>query len=142
MILYCIILITDLFLKQKKICVTIQFFLLVFVYSVLSLTLDFPNSKRIFGDTSPLLSVFIMLVCTIFGMISNHIFYMDNKKPFSWYTFLRPIVISPIVLLPILGSALGGSQKLNTIQLISFAFLSFQNGFFWKEIFERVRSKM
>ena len=130
MIGYAVVLLIDLVVTRARRRVLIQAGGLAAVILLLHVTLDFPNPKQSFGGTMQFTALVIMLVATVFGMAAHYGFYMEPKK-FAWQEFLRPFLVSPIVLLPLLGSALGGSD-LTTIQLISFAFLAFQNGFFWK----------
>jgi hypothetical protein len=54
---------------------------------------------------------------------------------------LKPLCVSPIVLLPLLGT-LQGAMTLEPIQVLSFCLLSFQNGFFWRVIFERANATL
>jgi hypothetical protein len=70
------------------------------------------------------------------GIVARHIFYLS--KAFSWLDLLKPLCISPIVLLPLMGSV-QGMKELEAIQVVSFALLAFQNGFFWEVILERAK---
>lgn len=45
------------------------------------------------------------------------------------------------MLLPLLGTLQDASQ-LEAIQVVSFCLLAFQNGFFWKVVFERAQKKL
>lgn len=98
--------------------------------AVLHLTVGFPRATHHFGPSEELLAVAIMLVSVLAGMAANHFFYA--KGPFVVREFIRPLFVSPIVLLPLLGSV--GGAKLEALQFICFAFLAFQNGFFWQRI--------
>jgi hypothetical protein len=62
------------------------------------------------------------------------------KGTFSWPDLLKPLCISPIVLLPLIGSV-QGMKGLESMQVISFALLAFQNGFFWQVVLERASPK-
>ncbi|MCI5157679.1 MAG: hypothetical protein D3906_04425 [Candidatus Electrothrix sp. AUS1_2] len=79
-----------------------------------------------------------MFLCTMLGIMAHYVFYLKGK--FSWRAFLKPLVISPIVFLPLVGSV-QSLTGLEPMQMISFAILAFQNGFFWKEVFGRVEKK-
>ncbi|HEY6006633.1 MAG TPA: hypothetical protein VIV57_27380 [Anaeromyxobacter sp.] len=107
--------------------------LLALAAVVLHFTTGFPSSRQSFGGISPLLAMGILLVGTILGMTARYIFYIRGK--FRWLSLVKPLVVSPIVLLPLIGS-LQGQAALEPIQLVSFAFLSFQNGFFWKAVLD------
>ena len=75
--------------------------------------------------------MFLAIVC---GIAARYIFDL-RKSQFSVLEFLKPIVISPMVLLPLIGSVLA-TGELNGMQVVSFALLAFQNGFFWKVVLE------
>ncbi len=113
----------------------IQIVILLGVIVLLKVTTGFPATRRAFGGVSPITAIGIMFVCTLLGIAAHYFFFL---KQFSWKTFLKPLVISPIVLLPLIGS-LQGTSNIEAIQMISFGFLSFQNGFFWREVFEQAR---
>lgn len=85
-----------------------------------------------------MLVVIIMFVSILFGIAARYIFYLETK--FAWLDFVKPLCISPILLLPLIGS-LQGEGKLEAIQTISFALLAFQNGFFWQAVLAQARPK-
>src|SRR5688500_13765809 len=59
-----------------------------------------------FGGTFPVLwSVLIMFIGVVLGTIANYIWIKPSS--FSWLDFLRPVVISPLILLPLIGSLQG-----------------------------------
>jgi len=99
----------------------------VAVIVFLNLTIGFPATRVAFGGASPIVAIGIMFICTLIGIAGHYFYYMKVK--FNWRTFLKPMVISPIILLPLIGSVKGPSE-LEPIQMISFAILAFQNGFF------------
>ena len=84
------------------------------------------------GGTSPVATVGIMFAATVFGIAARYIFYVQ-KGQFSWLDFIKPLMISPIALLPLVGSV-QTSGELNGMQVISFGVLAFQNGFFWQAV--------
>jgi hypothetical protein len=96
---------------------------------VLSLLISDAVSGRVaFGEgTSPGWVIGIMCVCVALGIALRYIFYL--RSSFSLLEFLKPLSISPIVLLPLIGSV-QTAKELATVQVISFALLAFQNGFF------------
>jgi hypothetical protein len=77
-----------------------------------------------------MLAVGLMFMGVILGIIATYIFNMAG--PFSWRDFARPLVISPLVLLPLIGSLQGAA--LEPVQLVCFTVLAFQNGFFWQQV--------
>jgi hypothetical protein len=83
-------------------------------------------------DTSPVGAVGIMFVATILGIAAKFLFYLERDQ-FSWFELLKPIAISPMVLLPLIGSV-QANGNLSGMQIISFSVLAFQNGFFWQAV--------
>ena len=91
----------------------------------------FPGSKQAFGGgASPLLAVALMFVGVILGIAATYVFNLTSS--FSWHDFVRPLVVSPLVLLPLIGSVQGAA--LEPVQLVCFSVLAFQNGFFWQQV--------
>lgn len=86
---------------------------------------------------SPVLLVLLMFVSIILGTIAEYLFSLGRKK-FSWTKMLRPALISPILLFPLVG-LLQKSNELNTLAIVSLLIVAFQNGFFWREMIEKLR---
>jgi 1,4-dihydroxy-2-naphthoate octaprenyltransferase len=107
--------------------------LVVFILYILT---GFPYPRQAFGGASPVVAVGLMFFCVLLGMIARYFFY--QRGAFSWRRFLRPMCVSPIVLLPLIGT-LEAQSSMTTIQLISIAVLAFQNGFFWTTVVEHAR---
>ena len=115
----------------------ISIIVLALVVFLLNRTTGFPTWIQSFGGTSPLIAILVMLGCIVLGMFAHYVYFLGRKK-FRWYSFLRPLVVSPIVLLPLLGTV-EVKEELSTIQVISFALLAFQNGFFWQAVMDRAQ---
>lgn len=97
---------------------------------ILHLTVGFPKARYDFGSGDEVLAVGIMLLAVLVGMIANQVYY--SKGPLVLRQCAKPLVVSPIVLLPLLGSVQGAN--LDTLQFVCFAILAFQNGFFWQRV--------
>jgi dolichyl-phosphate-mannose--protein O-mannosyl transferase len=96
----------------------------------------FLESRQAFGGgASPLLAVGLMFLGVVLGIVATYIFNLSGA--FSWRDFARPLVASPIVLLPLIGSIQGAA--LEPIQLVCFAVLAFQNGFFWQQVLREAK---
>ena len=93
-------------------------------------------AAQAFGQTSSLTFVGALFVFIVLGMLTNYLFYKDTTS-FDPATMTKPLLISPIVLLPILGS-LDSDIDFGSIQFLSSLLLAFQNGFFWKTVFDKV----
>jgi len=90
-----------------------------------------PETRQAFGvSASPLVAVVLMFVGVIVGIAATYVFNLTGA--FSWRDFARPLVVSPLVLLPLIGSLQGAA--LEPVQLVCFVVLAFQNGFFWQQV--------
>jgi len=85
---------------------------------------------------SPTILILITFGSILLGIVARYIFYLRGK--FSVLEFVKPFCISPILLLPLIGS-IQGIKDLEATQVVSFALLAFQNGFFWQAVLERAR---
>lgn len=97
-----------------------------------------PEGRIAFGGTISIWwAVVTMSIGIIFGMIAQYVWSKPEK--FLWLDFLRPIVISPLVLLPLVGSLSGA---LEPMQLLSLTLLAFQNGYFWQKVLADAQPKL
>jgi hypothetical protein len=100
---------------------------------LLRITTGFPfsTSRQAFGGgASPLLALALMFAGVILGIAATYVFNLSGA--FSWRDLARPLVVSPLVLLPLIGSLQGAA--LEPVQLVCFSVLAFQNGFFWQQV--------
>jgi hypothetical protein len=79
-----------------------------------------------------------MFAAILLGVAARYIFFLQGS--FSWLDFAKPLCISPILLLPLIGS-IQAVKSLEVMQVVSFALLAFQNGFFWQAVLQRARVK-
>jgi hypothetical protein len=87
---------------------------------------------------SPAVTILIMLGSILLGTVARYIFSLQGK--FVWLDFAKPLCISPILLLPLMSSV-QTLKSLEPVQVLSFALLAFQNGFFWQAVLGRARPK-
>jgi hypothetical protein len=116
-----------------------ELFGLLVAFLVIHWTTDFPSVRESFSAVSLICAIVIMFVFVLFGMGANYFFYL--KGPFLWRSFVRPLVVSPMVLLPLIGTVENRSD-VGSVQIICLACLAFQNGFFWRTVFEHARPKV
>jgi hypothetical protein len=111
--------------------------LLIVIGIALLLNNDFSGKVSLGAKESPFFPISITFVGIICGIAARYFFYLKPGK-FSWLNFIKPIVISPIVLLPLVSSveAVG---PLSPMQTVSFTLLAFQNGFFWQAVLDTAR---
>src|SRR5258708_2241252 len=85
--------------------------LYVFISAICGIGAFVASDKKIaFGSSiAPELVLGIMFVCVIFGIAATYIFNLTSR--FSWLDLLRPMVISPLVLLPLVGSIQGAQLE-------------------------------
>jgi hypothetical protein len=113
-----------------------RFLICALALGVIALTLflttgfPFPSSRQAFGGASPLLALALMFVGVLLGIAATYVFNLTGT--FSWRDLARPLVVSPLVLLPLIGSLQGAN--LEPVQLVCFTVLAFQNGFFWQQV--------
>jgi hypothetical protein len=137
MAIYAVVLAVDLLRRRDLRRTILQAVALAAGFLILHLAVGFPTPVRAFGGASPVATVAVTFVCVVLGIAGNCV-YRSGESPFSWSAALRPLVVSPIVLLPLLGTiALSG--EVNGLQLICFAILGFQNGFFWQAVLDRAK---
>lgn len=139
LVLFGIFIIIEFIISRAVKRFIIQVVILLGVIVVLRVTTGFPATRVAFGGVSPITATGIMFICTLLGIAAHYFFYL--KGGFSWRTFLKPLVTSPIVLLPLIGSV-QGTSGVESVQMISFGVLAFQNGFFWKEVLEHAKSQI
>ncbi len=121
---------------RRNVNLAILGLLLLYIIALMVFT-DFPDPVVSLGGVSYLTALIIMLFFIILGMVANYFFYNET---FNFREIIKPLFISPLILLPLIGT-LRGSAEIENMQLISLAILSFQNGFFWKEVFNKAKPK-
>jgi ABC-type Co2+ transport system permease subunit len=116
-----------------------ELFGLMAAFLVLHWSTGFPSVRESFSSVPLVSTIAIMFGFVLFGMAANYLFYL--RGPFLWRSFLRPLVISPMVLLPLVGTVENRSG-VESVQLTCLALLAFQNGFFWRTVFQHARPKV
>jgi hypothetical protein len=90
--------------------------------------------------------IVVLYACMLLGMASNYLYgrsatTKSTRPPFDAWNFVKPMLASPIVFIPLLGAFQSASADINltpTGKLMIFL-VTFENGFFWKEIFDNRR---
>ena len=137
--IYLVVLVIDLvFFRARWTRLLLETTILLGLITLALLVHSAVTGRVAFGETAPPLSTLgIMLAATILGMVARYVF--DLKEPeFDWFNFVKPLVISPLVLLPLISS-LSAATVLSGMQMVSFALLAFQNGFFWQAVLKRAK---
>jgi len=125
-------------IREKKLKELLgQVILVCFIVVVLNIFTGFPNTRESFGTGNVEFIVIYAFIAMLLGIVSNY-FYFNHK--FCFYTFIRPILVSPMVFIPVLGVITSSSVD-TKVQILSICLVAFQNGFFWRSIFEKETSK-
>lgn len=100
----------------------------------------FPRPMIAFSEPISIVFLFGLQISVVAGILSNQLYISSSGTLRSWDELAKPLLVAPMLLLPLLGS-LEGCGKLTTIQGASFLLLGFQNGFFWRKVFQRIQEK-
>jgi hypothetical protein len=105
-----------------------------------------PVAKSASSDLAVAIALFLSMVC---GMLAQFLFDhfsppQRERKRFEWGLFLRPVFASPVVFLPLLAAFQNADIDLTHLTSARFMvfLVAFQNGFFWKEVFDKLRERM
>jgi hypothetical protein len=134
LIILLLVIIVDL-LRGSKLMALYQLLGLGIFLWILHVASDFPHARVPFGDVEHVSMILLLYGCTVAGMIAGYFFYL--RGTFRWRGFLRPILVSPIIFLPLVGLVSTSDEKTQITQSISLCILAFQSGFFWKVVFAR-----
>lgn len=136
--------VADLILTRRLRRFALEVTCLALAFLVLRLTTGFPAASGFRGQgfgpgDNPWPMIGLVFVCILLGMAARYFFHL--KGALSWRALLRPLCVSPIVVLPLLGTLEDVSQ-LQPLQVVSFCVLAFQSGFFWRVVFERAQASL
>lgn len=83
-------------------------------------------------------TVGLLYVALIAGMVSQY-FYFYSRQKFRWRTFIKPFLASPIVFMPLVSAYQKALTSLDAFELgdLMLICVAYQNGFFWKVIFDK-----
>lgn len=135
-IVYALAILVELIFVRAVKRFALQAAILLGVVALLKVTTDFPTIRQPFGGVSSIISIGMVFFCTFLGITVRYFFYL--KGQFLWREYLKPMLISPIVLLPLIG-LIQKNSNIGANQLIYLSCLAFQNGFFWKVILEHAK---
>jgi len=98
-----------------------------------------PPLKGAPTDTGISFAVGWVIVLTFIGVLLgiSGKYLFETEGTFNWLDFLRPFAISPVVLLPLIGTL--DHADVQIVQMVSLFILGFQNGFFWQKVMQDVR---
>ncbi|WP_085298897.1 hypothetical protein [Cognaticolwellia mytili] len=137
LVLYIIYVIYEWGNNKKWKVLIINLVVVFFVFFILYTLTGFPFPKVSFGSVTPLSTILMMYLALVLGIAANYFYFSTS---FSLAIFLKPILVSPIIMVPLVG-LVQTSNSIDDMKLISLIFVAFQNGFFWKSIFEKINKK-
>jgi hypothetical protein len=115
----------------------------ILVLGVLSLTVvrnysapsDIETKGEVLG-AAPWIMVGLMYLSMILGIVAQSYYFLDRSSPAAW---LKAILASPIIFIPLLSSYQDTLQNMASVNIaqVMILLVSFQNGFFWKVIFDK-----
>ncbi len=129
----------------------------IFILGVLSLSsllyyYFFNNSNSIIArgnNSNEVYFIVILYSFMLLGMMSHYFYTVftipkSKRNKFDFGLFIAPIFVSPIVFIPLLAAFQNTDIDLANLTLPKFMvfFVSFENGFFWREIFENRQRKI
>ena len=135
--LYAAYLLAELWLLRRPRYTVLQYAVLLLVAIFFHLTTGFPIPAQSFGSETSIAVVASMAICILLGMLSSFFFYRDGR---GIRDCVKPLLVSPIILLPLLG-LLRDISDFEPITILSLCLISYQNGFFWKVVFKRLDAK-
>ena len=106
-----------------------------------------PHGADQMGGIDETASLVICYAAMIAGMAAQYAYAMaervsrgEPRGKFELLTFVMPMLVSPIVFIPLLTltSELGAGGAFTRARLMAYL-VAFQNGFFWKQLFEQRR---
>jgi len=121
--------------------------ILVVAFLVIYFIFISPKQATPRGDSSQdIYFVIVLYLFMLFGMLAQYIYTRleqpKAKRPkFDVGLFLAPIFASPIIFIPLLSAMQNANidlQNLTTPRIMVFL-VAFENGFFWKELFDHRR---
>jgi len=103
-------------------------------------------AKSASSDLAVGIALFLFMV---FGMLAQFLFdhfsaSQRERKGFDWGLFLAPLFASPVVFIPLLAAFQNADidvTHLTTARFMVFL-VAFQNGFFWREVFDKQRERL
>jgi hypothetical protein len=110
----------------------------VLAYRVL---LSTPPGAIGFGPSDQVSNILAIGLGAVLGIAARYIFELKQRSQFDWFALLKPLCISPIVVLPLMATS-QGEGDVKPFQEAMFFLLSFQNGFFWQAVLEQVRARL
>lgn len=114
--------------------------------ALLNRLFGFPFSSGVVakGPGQDLVLASALYICMLLGMFAQYAYDIFEKPlkrrlKWDWGLFWRPFFASPIVFIPLLTAFQGAGVDLRslTVPRLMIFCVAFQNGFFWRQFFDR-----
>jgi hypothetical protein len=94
-------------------------------------------------------AVIVLYGCVLFGMVAESLYFWFGRTPaqrrakFDWGTIIKPLVISPIVLIPTVAAFQNANVDLTKLGFpwLMIMLTAFEKGFLWKHIFAKTTAE-
>jgi hypothetical protein len=104
----------------------------------------FPPAVVTKGSGGDLMLASALYLCMVLGMFAQYGYHRlerpaQRRVKWDWGPIIAPVLASPIVFIPLLAAFQGAGidlKQLTAPRLMIF-FVAFQNGFFWRDFFDR-----
>lgn len=101
----------------------------------------FAGGRIEFGnDQSRAFTVAVIFIASLLGAVANYFFELKSIRFFNWLSLSKPLLITPIIMLPLVGS-IQQRSNIEITQILMFGLLAFQNGFFWRAVFLKAQKR-
>jgi hypothetical protein len=115
--------------------------LLVIALSIFLVATYHPHELKAAADRGPVSWVMVLLLylAMVLGMIAQSFFFQKPGDPTGPGSMIKPILASPIVFIPLVSSYQSNLTwpAPPTLPDLMIMLVAFQNGFFWKVVFDK-----
>lgn len=106
---------------------------------IASFVLDRPQIESKGSASLPWTMIALMYASMLLGIIAQSYYFSPPTLQQSAPSWVKPALASPIIFIPLVSSYEGSFSNMNQLTLSHLIILlvSFQNGFFWKVVFDK-----
>ena len=91
------------------------------------------QTKVAYGGLDNVVTIALIYLGVLVGMGCQYFYTRADNVKFSPRGFLKPLFVSPIVLLPLID-IIQKTQDATATEYVTMIILGFQNGFFWRTV--------
>ncbi len=123
--------------------VVLTVFITITLLIILTTLLRSTESMGTTENPIPWLTVALLYIAMLAGIAAQYFFFAEEGDNFQLRAFVKPFLASPVLFIPLASSY---QEALHPFEAFSMADLmmllaAFQNGFFWKIVFDRLAAK-